>query len=554
VRVPERFAQVRSALAVIWGNRDVRRVQIAYAAFNCAEWSVWIAMLVYAYERGGATAAGVAALAQLIPATVFAPFVSVLPDRRSPVLVLAAGYLAQTAGMAATAAVLFTHGPPALAVACAALAATAVTVTRPTQTVLMPALARRPEELTAANVISGWNESVSMLVAPAITGAILGVAGPGTVFAVMAASTLGGAFVVARVSGSAAPAPAVRHGTLAATAEGLRAVAREPAARLLVGMLAAEFAALGMLDVIYVALALDVLDIGQSGAGYLNAAFGLGGALGIAVTVSLVGRARLMPAVLVALAVWTASLVTLAALPSVATAFAALALAGGARSLFDVGARTLLQRTAPPAVLARVFGVLESLQSVALAAGSLAAPLLIAIGGGRAAVLGAALLLPALALVWRRRMLTLDSSARVPVVEIALLRILPPFAALPPPELEGVARSLHAVCAEPGEVVVTQGDTGDRYFAIADGTVEILAGGAVLDTLTRGEGFGEISLLHDVPRTATARALTAASLYMLAKEPFLETITGHPVAKSKAAAIVGQRLAANSSEGTGSPR
>jgi hypothetical protein len=41
---------------------------------------------------------------------------------------------------------------------------------------------------------------------------------------------------------------------------------------------------------------------------------------------------------------------------------------------------------------------------------------------------------------------------------------------------------------------------------------------------------------------------------MLAKEPFLETITGHPVAKSKAATIVGQRLAANSSEGTGSPR
>jgi hypothetical protein len=246
--------------------------------------------------------------------------------------------------------------------------------------------------------------------------------------------------------------------------------------------------------------------------------------------------------VLVALSVWTASLVTLAAWPTLATAFAALALAGGARSLFDVGARTLLQRTAPPAVLARVFGVLESLQSLALAVGSLAAPLLIAVGGGRAAVLGAALLLPALALVWRRRMLTLDSSARVPVVEIALLRILPLFAALPPPELEGVARSLRAACAEPGEVVVQQGDSGDRYYAIAEGTVEVLVDGAVVGTMTRGEGFGEIALLHDVPRTATVRAITAASLYALGKEPFLETITGHPVAQDAAATIIDRRL------------
>ncbi|MEA2471511.1 MAG: hypothetical protein QOE38_2510, partial [Thermoleophilaceae bacterium] len=218
---------------------------------------------------------------------------------------------------------------------------------------------------------------------------------------------------------------------------------------------------------------------------------------------------------------------------------------GAARSLFDVGARTLLQRTAPPAVLARVFGVLESLQSFALAAGSLAAPLLIAIGGARAAVLGAALLLPALALVWRRRMLTLDGSARVPVVEIALLRLLPLFAVLSPPELEGIAKSLQAVSVERGEVVVEQGGPGDHYYAIADGTVEVAADGATVCTMTRGDGFGEIALLHDVPRTATVRAITSASLYTLEKEPFLETIAGHPVARGKAAAIASQRLAAN---------
>ena len=53
--------------------------------------------------------------------------------------------------------------------------------------------------------------------------------------------------------------------------------------------------AIGMLDVLYVVLAIGTLGMGDGGAGYLNAAFGAGGALGIAVTASLVGRARLMP-------------------------------------------------------------------------------------------------------------------------------------------------------------------------------------------------------------------------------------------------------------------
>ena len=300
---------------------------------------------------------------------------------------LVAGYVIQGLALAATAAALLAHGPPALVIFCAAVAATAITITRPTQAVLMPALARRPEELTAANVVAGWNESMSVLIAPAIGGVLLGVSGPGAVFAVMAALMLAGAVLVAPVTGPPAN-PQAAGRPFAAAAEGFRVVAKEPAARLLVGMLGAEFAALGMLDVVYVVLALDVLDIGQSGAGYLNAAFGLGGALAIGVTISLVGRSRLMPAVLASLGVWTAAFVLLSVWPAVGIAFLALAVAGGARGLFDVAGRTLLQRTAPSDVLARVFGVLEGLEMAALALGALVAPLLVAVGGNRVAILG----------------------------------------------------------------------------------------------------------------------------------------------------------------------
>ena len=85
------------------GNGGLRRVVGGYALFTLTEYAVWIAMLVYAYGRGGATIAGVVALAQLVPAALLAPVFAAAADRRSPVVLLAGGYLVQAAAMAATA-------------------------------------------------------------------------------------------------------------------------------------------------------------------------------------------------------------------------------------------------------------------------------------------------------------------------------------------------------------------------------------------------------------------------------------------------------------------
>lgn len=101
----------RHAFRSLAGDRALLRVLGGYALFTLNEYAVWIAMLVYAYGRGGATTAGLVALAQLVPAAVAAPVVATLADRRSPVIMLAGGYLVQAAAMAAAAAAIIAGAP-----------------------------------------------------------------------------------------------------------------------------------------------------------------------------------------------------------------------------------------------------------------------------------------------------------------------------------------------------------------------------------------------------------------------------------------------------------
>jgi MFS family permease len=530
------LSRIPTVFATVFRNRELRRVELAFAAFNGAEWAVWIAMLVYAYEQGGATEAGIVAFVQLVPAAIFAPFAAGLADRRRPARVLAGGYVAQAGAMSATAVAILAHAPPPVAYAFAALAATFVTVTRPAQAAALPGLARSPEELTTTNVVSGWIEAAAVLVAPAAAGVILSVGSPGWVFAVMAGLVALGAIAVAPIEGTAAAAPS-DVGRPAID------VARQ-APGLLLGLLGAQYVLIGALDVFFVVLALGVLDLGGSGAAYLNAAFGAGGTVGIAATVALVGRKRVSPAVAAGIATFSLAFVVIGLWPTTAGAFLLLVVAGAGRSLLDVAGRTLLQRMVSTDVLARVFGLLESLSMAALAAGSLLVPALVGLGGARTACIVMGCLLPLAAVFGGRRLLELDRRADVPVVEISLLRSLRIFAPLGVPEVEALARSLEVVDVEAGTTVIRTGEQGDRFYAIADGTVEVWRDARPVGTLTRGDGFGEIALLRDMPRTADVVALTPARLYALGKPDFVAAVTGHPAAAAESERLADARLRA----------
>jgi len=534
------------------GNRALVRVVVAYGLFITTEYSVWLAMLVYAYRHGGATVAGLVAIAQLVPAAVLAPFAAAVADRSSPVILLAGGYLGQAVAMAGTAAAVIA-GAPLAAYAAAVVASTLVATTRPAQATLIPSVAVTPDQLTAANVTTGWIEAVSIAASGLLTGVLIAAGGVATVFAVCAGLGVAATVLVARLrvpplAHSPERAPAV----LADLRDSLRLVARRPRLRLMVGLLTADAVVLGALDLLIVILAITVLGRPQAWVGYLNFACGVGAVLAATASVTLVGR-RLGVPILGSALVVSGALAALAFGLGLGGTVALLAVIGASHALLEIASRTLLQRSVPAHMLGRVFGVLEGMVMAGLALGALLVPLLVYLGGSRLALLGVAAVLPLAAVAGGRGLVTLDAEAPVPVVEIALLRSLPLFAELPAPAIEGLAAALVPVEVPARTVLIRQGDPGDDYYAIAAGELDVEQDGRFLRRCGRGDGVGEIALLREVPRTATVTAHTDATVYRLNRELFLTAVLGHAPTHRQAGRIADARLATDAAAGDDSP-
>jgi MFS family permease len=527
---------VLEVVAVVARNGPLRRIQAAFALFNSAEWATWVAMIVFAYGRGGAGEAAVVTAAQLVPAALLAPVAASIGDRQPPGRALLAAYCAQALACCIGGAALLSDLHPVAVYALLVPASVSFTLTRPVHSSFAPALARSPAELTSTNVVSGWIVGLSVFVAPAIAGVLLGVSSSGVVFLVMGGACAVGAVLVAPLR-SLVAASDRSTGEESSFAAGLHTVAKNGTARMLIALLAAQGLLIGALDIMYVELSQGVLDRGGSWAGYLNAAFGAGGVLAVLVTARLVGRPRMGPPLIVSVGVASAAMVVIAVEPGAAGIVVLLALVGASLSTFDVAARTLLQRAAPTDLLARVFGVAEGLEAATMAAGSLLAGGLISVGGSALCAVGLGAVLPLVAVASGRRLLEIDRHADVPVVEIGLLRSMSLFAPLPPPTLESLARALQPFELPGGTDVIHQGDAGDLFYAVAAGEVEVIRDGERVATLGRGDGFGELALLLDRPRNATVRTLTGVRLYTLSRDEFVPAVTGHP-----RAAQVGEEL------------
>jgi MFS family permease len=543
--VKSRLAESLGAFRDVYRNENLRRLQLAAAGSILGQYAFTTVLAVYAYLEGGATAVAALAIFRTIPAALLAPFVSVLGDRYRRRNVMLAADLIRATLIVVVAAVALAGWSYWIALALAGLVRVTSMAFRPAESALLPSLARRPEELTAANVSASTIDSIGVFAGPALGGLLLVTTSPGGALLISVCTYLWSALMLARIHPETEPPPREREGVgwLDESTAGFRAIKREPRLRLIVALYSAQTIVAGAEGVLIVVAALDLLELGQSGYGFLSTAGGIGGLIGAFLLLVLATKSRMASSFGIGVALFGLPLIVIGAWPNTVVALLMLGVLGLGNTLTDVAAYTLLQRTAPNDVLARVFGVLHSFLVGTMGIGAIAAPILIDLFGIRAALIGTGLVLPLVSAVLWLKLRQVDRSSDVPERELALLRGVPIFAPLPIATIELLARRLEPLRVEAGRDVFRAGDPGDTFYVVADGEVEILVdGGAKVEG--PGGWFGEIALLRDIPRTATVRARKDAELLGLDRDQFLAAVTGYAPSREAADAVVADRLEA----------
>jgi MFS family permease len=532
-----RLADSARAFTQTARNPNLLRAQLAFAATWSAEWAFTVVLGVIAFRDGGASAVGIVAFARMAPALLLAPIGTTLADRFRRDLVLVWSCMIRAAATAAGALRLAAGGPNVAVYALAVVATAAFTVFRPAHTALLPALSQTPLELTSANVVRGLADSVSTLVGPLMAALLLGVASPAAVFALTAVLALASAALLLGLSYEAPPraAPQPLRRIVQETVEGFRALKRYPEVGVMFGIGLAQTLTRGFLNVFLVVIALDLLDLDDSGVGVRAVAVSLGAAM-------LVRGKRLAVVEGIGVALWGVPLVLAGVLPYEPLVLAFMCAIGVGNALVDVGAFTLASRFVPERLLARTFGAFESLVALTVAAGALVTPPVIDLLGIRGALVALGLVAPTVVALGWRRLRAIDASMVQRDEEIGVLKRIGMFRPLPMPAIDCLALNVSHAHVGPGQDVFHQGDDGDRFYVIDDGEAEVIGDGRLIRTMGPGDAFGEIALLHDTLRTTTVGARTPLTLYTLDRRHFVSAIGGYPTSTREADTLVEDRL------------
>jgi MFS family permease len=518
------------------------RLLLTWLLVSTAGWVFLVALSVHAFDQSGAGGVAAVSAARFLPAVLAAPVMGHQIDRFNRAVVVTLACLVYSICVAGAGALAVAGAGLAPIVVLVAISSIVATAPRPALQALMPALARNPDELSRAIGLWSAVDNGGFLLGGGISGIAVAAVGPGDVLIAAGVILLLAGILSARL-------PAIRATALDEDTErdegfadafaGLRAVVGAPALRTPYALFAAMLLLEGTTDVQIVALALGKLHMGSGGPGLLFAVWGVGGVIGAGLILRVV-RTRGYGLALAGGVLTFAATLAVCGLDGVALAVVAMIPVGVGFSLAESAVTGLVPRLADDAVIGRVYGFSELLYAGADGVGALIAPALIAAFGvsGSLTVVGCALALCALA-GWAA-CARLDAGQELATRVRELLHGIGFLAPLPLPRLERLVHAAEPVVAATGVDVVREGDIGEEFFVIEQGTADVVEFGRELGP---GDGFGEIALLRDVPRTATVRAATELHLWSVSRPAFIGAVSDHREAQALADAVVAEQMA-----------
>lgn len=541
---------LRSALAALreaLSNDAIRRLGISWMVGIAADSALLVVTLVTVFNRGGIIGAALVGAVRMVPAVAAGMLAGTMVERFRGDRILIALGLIRASAAALTAYAIATAGPSVddkqvtmiLLFVAAALAAASGAPVRPTQVTLMPAIARSPRELVAANTLWATGEGLGAFTGPFVAGALMSVGAHRGValiaafaFVVTAVIALGLRFEQAGDAGGGQRRSGEFH-----LLDGVRAVrAKSLLAWTMVGTFG-QVVTRGLMNALVVVASIELLRLGQSGMGLLSAALGFGGLLGAFIAMSSTRSERLVRTEIVGLVFWGVPLAVMGIIPEPEVALGVMIVIGVANATYDVALFTILQRASTNVDRGPVLSALEGVIGLGAVTGSLLAPVLMFGLGTRGALIVAGSILPVIAIVMHLR---IGHAAEITVVNESLIRLLrrvPAFAELPMTAVERVAAGLVPFQVPEGAALMRQGEHGDQFMVVETGDIEVIVDGRQIHRLGPGAGVGEIALLRRSPRTATVIALSDVTGYSVDAATFLAAVAG------PAAAATTERMA-----------
>ncbi|HEX4753841.1 MAG TPA: MFS transporter [Solirubrobacterales bacterium] len=552
-----KLKMVAQALAIDFKTPSRARMAISKILTFFAAWSFSLALGVYGFEAHGIVGVGVVALIRYLPGAVAAPFAGLLIDRysRRNILVWSAAAMALVLCGATAAAAL--GAPTWVVFIFPGLYALASAGYSPAESAMSPMLAQTPQHLSAGNVNDSVMENTGSLLGAIGTGFLLTATSPAFIFGVCAFASLVVIVLLYGVPRDQRPAwlapPSELAGAWAEIVVGLRALAAHPGLRLAWTTTTLLLLFEGFAEVIVVGLALHVLLLSTGAVGFLRAAWEVGALAGGAGLVLLLDRGRLVVGIAGGSVLIGAAAVLPGIWPQPVAAYVGWFGIGIGLVFVEVAAKTLMQRLGDDETMGRLLTLLQSGRLGALAVGSVLAIVLDEVLGTRGALVALGALMPVFVLLCWTRLRGYELGAPVAAVPYHLLRHNSIFEPLPMATVERLSHDLAPADFDGGTDVIVQGEQGDRFYLIEAGQVEVFENGEFRRNEGPGESFGEIALLHDVPRTATVRTTEPTRLLGLEREQFLVAVTGHQRSTQVAHGVVSDRWDGGLAAGKSTP-
>ncbi len=518
------------ALGSLRAAPTLRGYVAAVGLLDLAQYTSGMVIWLYVFARAGTVAVSLLVITGSGTLALLAAPLSGLADRYGRGRIAALGALLRALALLAMALSIAAGWPVWTTIALAGVEGAVYSIGAPALRALTPTLVQSARELTSVNLMISLALALAIFLGPLLGGLAYQLSGAAPVVVVVAAVFALSYFRLRRFQQGASPAEAppeinARHRRIAAALSGLRSAASDSRIRLTLLVFCGYSFAVGVLDVVLIVIARDVMHQSSSGVGALYAAFGAGGLLAGLGLGQLV-RARLARAFGLSVVLWAVPLGILALIAQPAAAWVCAVAAGTAGTIAQAAGDTVLQRATPDPLLSRVLGAYEALTGVTYMVAALVPAVLITWLDARTILVLGAAVAPSVVVCCWRGLIRLDRDLDVHEERLKLLMGIPWLRASSLAEQDRVAALLAEESVPAGNVVIYQGEIGSRFYILRSGAARILVDGHQVSHLAAGNWFGELALLRDIPRTATVQATEDTALLSLSEEDFHRALEG----------------------------